>query len=106
MELGSSEGAFSGEDRTTQQYIVGELSSLLAGLQPTAGRLGELVSGLRREIEASPLGGLPKLAREALDLTDRVCWLALEEGDVTSFRRSAGAAEALWEFAASANLLR
>ena len=89
----------------TQQYIVGEFSSFVAALEMTAGELGTVLSGLRREIEVSPLGRLPTLAREALNLADRVCWVALEEGDVTSFRRCAESAAALWEFTASANLL-
>jgi hypothetical protein len=89
----------------TQQYIIGEFSSLVAELEPAAGELGSVLTGLRREIEVSPLGGLPKLARDALNLTDLVCWVALEEGDVASFRRCADTAAGLWEFTASANLL-
>jgi hypothetical protein len=89
----------------TQQYIVGEFSSLVAELEPTAGDLGGVVSDLRREIEVSPLSGLPRLAQEALNVTDRLCWVALEEGDVANFRRCAKTAAALREFTANANLL-
>jgi hypothetical protein len=40
----------------TQQYIVGELSLLLAGLQPVPGELlGEAVGNLRHEVESGPL---------------------------------------------------
>jgi hypothetical protein len=51
----------------TQQYIVGEFSSLLAGLQPAPDEvLGDAVGNLRREVEFGPLPMLPRLAREAL----------------------------------------
>jgi hypothetical protein len=90
----------------TQQYIIGELSALLAGLEPTAeGRFGEVVGNLRREVEVSPLPLLPQLAREALNLTDKVCWLALDRGDVRGFCRHSERASALREFAVSANIL-
>ena len=90
----------------TQQYIVGEFSVLLAGLESTAQeRLGDGVGNLRREVERSPLTRLPQLAREALDLTDMLCWFTLDRGDVHGFCRCAKTATALREFAASANLL-
>jgi hypothetical protein len=90
----------------TQQYIVGEFSVLLAGLEPTAGeRLGSVVGNLRREVECSPLPLLPRLTRVALNLADSACWLALEQGDVRGFCRCAETASALREFAVSAKLL-
>jgi hypothetical protein len=89
----------------TQQYIVGELSALLAGLQPAPDELGEAVSNLRHEVEFGPLPKLSVLAREALALTDMICWVTLEQGDVSGFRRYADTAVALREFTASANLL-
>jgi hypothetical protein len=91
----------------TQQYIAGEFSALLAELQPApSASLANAVHDLRREIELGPLPGLPRLAREAMTLTDLTCWVALEQGDVGGFSRCAGAAVALREFAVSANLLR
>ncbi|MGH3085568.1 MAG: hypothetical protein ACRDNP_16200, partial [Gaiellaceae bacterium] len=60
----------------TQQYIVGELSALLAGLQPVPDALGEAVGNLRHEVEFGPLPMLPRLAREAMTLTDMICWVA------------------------------
>jgi len=45
----------SSEDSVTQQYIFGEFSSFLGGLEPTAGGLGRMVDSLRREVEVSPL---------------------------------------------------
>ena len=90
----------------TQQYIAGEFSALLAGLQPVdVGLMGQAVNHLRHEIEFGPLPMLPQLAREALALTDMTCWVSLEHGDLSGFRRCADTAVALREFAASANLL-
>ena len=89
----------------TQQYIAGEFSLLLAGLQPVPGELfGEAVGKLRHEVESGPLPTLPRLAREAMTLTDTICWAALERGDVSDFRRYAEVAVALREFTANANL--
>ena len=90
----------------TQQYIVGEFSALLAELQPVNDELlDEALRNLRHEIEFGPLPMLPRLAREAMTLIDMICWLALEQGEVSGFRRDADTAIALREFTASANLL-
>jgi hypothetical protein len=90
----------------TQQYIAGEFSALLAGLQSVHGGLvGQAVNHLRHEVEFGPLPMLPQLAREALALTDMTCWVALEHGDLSGFCRCADTGVALREFAASANLL-
>lgn len=89
----------------TQQYIIGEFSALLADLEPTAqGRVGDAVCNLRREVERSPLARLPQLTREALELTDMLCWCTLDLGDVHGFSRCAETASALREFTVSANL--
>lgn len=89
----------------TQQYIVGELSSLLGDLQRAPG--GELaaIRELRREVECSSLQLLPRLAREAVNLTDVICLAALEQGNVGGFRDCARTAVALGEFRDSARLL-
>jgi hypothetical protein len=90
----------------TQHYIVGEFSLLLAGLLPVAGGLhGEAVSNLRHEVESAAVPTLPRLAREAMTLTDTICWAALERGDASEFRRCADAAVALRELTANADLL-
>jgi hypothetical protein len=89
----------------TQQYILGEFSSLLTGLEPAAGELGGVVRSLRREVERSPPHMLSPLAREALNLAEMTCWLALDEGDVSGFCRYAKTAAALQDFTANANLL-
>lgn len=90
----------------TQQYIVGEFSSLLAELQPAPDeRLGGAANQLRREVEVSPPALLPQLAREAINLTELMCWVDLEQGDVGGFCRHAKTASALRDFTASASLL-
>ena len=90
----------------TQQYLIGQFSALLEDLQPSAGDcLAAAVHDLRREVECSPLQALPRLASEAMGLTDVICWAALERGDTTGFCRSAKAAIALGEFTDAAGLL-
>ena len=90
----------------TQQYIIGQFSSLLRDLEPAPAEWLAAVHDLRREVESSPLPMLPQLAHEAMDLTDLICWAALEQGDVGGFRRYAKTAVALREFTANAGLLR
>jgi len=90
----------------TQQYIVGEFSALLAGLYPAPDEmLRDAVGDLRHQVEFSPLSAFPRLAEEALHLTDTICWAALERGDAAAFRRCAGAALALRDFGVDAGLL-
>jgi hypothetical protein len=89
----------------TQQYIIGELSALLGEFQPPPGeRLAAAVHALRREVESSSLATLPWLAHQAMDLTDAICWAALEQGDSSAFCRNAKAGFALGEFTDSAGL--
>lgn len=90
----------------TQQHIVGELSQLLGDLQPAPRELAAAIRVLRREVETSPLRGLPELTSEALILTDMVCWEALEHGERRAFEDCARTAGALRDFAESADLLR
>jgi hypothetical protein len=89
----------------TQQYIIGQFSALLEELQPPPGeRLADAVHDLRRRVESSPLPMLPQLARQAMNLTDTICWAALERGDQNGFCRYATTAVALAEFTDSARL--
>ncbi len=89
----------------TQQYIVGEFSALLAGLQSMPDEwLSRVVGDLRREVEVAPLAKLPQLAREATNLMEMLCWVALEQGDVSGFCRYAETAGALRDFTISASL--
>jgi hypothetical protein len=90
----------------TQQYIVGELSVLIAGLYPVSGeQLAADVRELRRRVESAPVGALAPLAAEATTIADRTCWSSLEEGDAGAFARQATAAALLHDFAVTANLL-
>jgi hypothetical protein len=90
----------------TQQYIAGEFSSLLAELRPAPNEsLSGALDELRREVETGPLTRLPSLAREAIVLTDAICWTALEQGDALGFRRYQTGAAVLYEFTDSAHLL-
>jgi hypothetical protein len=90
----------------TEQYLVGELSSLLGDLQWTpCGQLAA-IRELRREVECSPLQLLPQRAREAMNLSDVICRVALEQGDVGAFRDCARTAVALGEFTDNARLSR
>jgi hypothetical protein len=93
------------EVSVTQQYIVGQFSVLLGDVQPPPGEWLAAVRKLRGEVESCPLSMLPRLAQEALCLTDRICWSALEQGDVGSFCGYAKSAAALGEFIDSALLL-
>jgi hypothetical protein len=90
----------------TQQYIAGEFCSLLAELRPAPNEsLTNALDELRREVEAGQLARLPRLAREAMTLTDLICWAALEQGDRNGFHRYADVAALLQEFSHSADLL-
>lgn len=90
----------------TQQYIVGELSSLLARLEPAQEEyLRDALGSLRYLVECSPLFMLPKLAQDAFELTDMMCRSALEYGDADAFCRSVAAAAELRDFAVAAGLL-
>jgi hypothetical protein len=91
----------------TQQYILGELSLLLAELQPApTDLLDDALHDLRRGVELSPLPMLPRLAQEAMTLTDMICWTALDQGNVSEFCRYVSAAVSLRNFTVNASLLR
>jgi hypothetical protein len=90
----------------TQQYIVGEFSSLLAGLQPAPGELlADAVGSLRHEVEFGALPMLPRLAQDALSLADMICQAALDQRDAEGFCHYLGNAIALRDFTLSAGLL-
>jgi hypothetical protein len=89
----------------TQQYLIGQFSVLLEELQPPLGdRLAAAVRDLRREVESRPFWMLPELAHEAMDLSDTICWDALERGDSSGFGRYVSAAVAPGQFTDSAHL--
>jgi hypothetical protein len=90
----------------TQQYLVGEMSMLLARLQTLAG--DEIAGGvglLRREAEESGPYALATVELRALDLTDRLCWSSLIRGDVYAFERQAAVGAQLREFGVGSGLL-
>ena len=90
----------------TEQYLIGQFSLLLEDMAPPPGdRFAVAVHDLRGEVEKSPVQMLPKLAREAMALSDMICWGVLERGDAIGFCRCAKAAVALSEFTAAAGLL-
>jgi len=90
----------------TQQYLIGQFSVLLEDMVPSSrDRFAAAVHDLRAEVEHSPVQMLPKLAREAIVLSDRICWGALERGDAIGFCCCAKAAVALGEFIDAAGLL-
>ena len=90
----------------TQQYLIGQFSILLEDMAPSPGdRYAAAVDDLRGEVERSSVQALPKLAREAIVLSDKICWGALERGDAIGFSRYAKVAVALGEFTDAAGLL-
>ncbi len=90
----------------TTRYIVGEFSALLGDLLPVSDEgLGGALYDLRREVEESPAWGLHILASRATRLTDVICWVTLERGDMSRFCRDVETAVALRQFTISAKLL-
>jgi hypothetical protein len=89
----------------TQQYIVGEFSSLLAELGHAPEKsLADDLESLRREVECAAPTYLPKLVRDAITLTDWICWTALEQGDGGGFDPYARGAARLHQFSDNANV--
>lgn len=90
----------------TVQYIVGEFSAILGDLLPVSDEvLSRALHDLRREVEASPVARLHALAGPAISLTDAICWVTLERGDMTRFCRDVETAVALRQFTVCAKLL-
>ena len=90
----------------TQQYVLGEISVLLADLEPTAAEWQSTLHRLRRHVELSPVARLPALAQDVLNVTDSICWTALERGELARFSRCARSAAELGDFLDCAGLLR
>jgi len=91
----------------TQQYIVGELSLLLAGLQAVAPDQTSARSAarLRDQAEHRPVTELGSLVWCALDLADALCRASLDRGDAEAFAAQAAIGAELSEFAVCAGLL-
>jgi hypothetical protein len=91
----------------TRQYLVGELSLLLARLQAVATDQASArdVAYLRRGAETGALTELASAAVRALELADRLCWDSLTRGDTAAFSRQASIGTELWEFGVCSRLL-
>jgi hypothetical protein len=91
----------------TQQYLVGELSVLLARLQAVATNQASVreVALLRRQAENGPVTALPFLVVQALALTDTLCWDSLEQGATAAFACQAAICAELRDFGVCAGLL-
>ena len=91
----------------TQQYLVGELSVLIAQLQAATGNdaFAGAAARLRQEEETLPIAALPAVLVRAVDLTDGMCWDSLSRGDTTAFARQAMIGAQLREFGVCAGLL-
>ncbi len=91
----------------TQQYLVGELSLLLAQLQAMTPDedWAERVAGLRRTAEERGPIALAGVEVRALEIADGMCWSSLLRGDAAAFDRLADAGTQLWEFGVCAGLI-
>ena len=91
----------------TQQYLAGELSSLLGELQAVATSQASArdLARLRHEAETWSLAALPSVASRALAVTDTLCWDSLSLADASAFARQAAVGAELREFGVCAGLL-
>jgi hypothetical protein len=91
----------------TQQYLIGELSELLARLQAVAGDQASAgdVAHLRQDEETAPLAALSWVAVRGLQLTDEMCCDSLTRGDTAAFACQAAIGAQLREFGVCAGLL-
>jgi hypothetical protein len=91
----------------TQQYVVGELSLLLAELQSVAGDadISARIAQLRRDAERRTPWGLADIETRALAMADCMCWCSLSAGNLVSFERQAAIGSQMLELGVSAGLL-
>jgi hypothetical protein len=91
----------------TQNYIVGELSVRLAELQAvaTTPQSAQDFVQLRRRVESCPCTSLGCVVRQALTLTDSLCWESLKRGDSGAFDCQASISAELREFGVCAGLI-
>jgi hypothetical protein len=92
----------------TRQYLVGELSVLLAQVQAvtTNEATGREALSLRHAAETQPVQRLGLVAGCALAFTERLCWDSLSKGDTEAFARQAGVCAELHEFGVCAGLFQ
>ena len=105
---GTDEGEEPGGGEMTQQYLLGELSMILGELQAVATTEAVVRAAvrLRHEAETTPPGALAPVVVRAVELTDRVCWDALNRGETAAFIREVAICAELWEFGVCAGLLQ
>jgi hypothetical protein len=91
----------------TQQYLSGELSTLLYQLRTvtTCPQHAREVERLRLQAETLPVGALGRVMACALDLTEALCWESLARGDAAAFARQAEVSAQMYEFGVCAGLL-
>lgn len=91
----------------TQQYLVGELSVLLARLEAIAGCADSArrVAQLRRDAESRPPWALADIEERALVLADALCWDSLIRGETPTFERQARLGAQLLELGICAGIL-
>lgn len=91
----------------TQQYLVGELSLILGELQAVATNkpAARDIGHLRQEAESTRPEALAPVVVRAVELTNRVCWDALERGEAAAFVREVAICAELREFGVCAGLL-
>ncbi len=105
---GTDEGEEPAVVKMTQQYLLGELSLILGELQAVATTEAVVRAAvrLRHEAETTPPGALAPVVVRAVELTDRVCWDALNRGETAAFIREVAICAELWEFGVCAGLLQ
>jgi hypothetical protein len=90
----------------TRQYLVGELSVLLAQVQAvtTNEAAGREAWALRRAAETESIQGLRSVTACALAFAEGLCWDSLATGDADSFSRQASVCAELHEFGECAGM--
>jgi hypothetical protein len=91
----------------TQQYLVGELSLILGELQAVATNETAVrdIGRLRQEAETTPPAALAPVVVRAVQLTNRVCWDALQRGEAAAFVREVAICAELRELGVCAGIL-
>ena len=91
----------------TQQYLVGELSSILGELQTVAADAPAAteIARMRDAAEATPPGALGPTVGRAVALANRVCGDALAAGAAAAFIRELAICAELREFGVCAGFL-
>jgi hypothetical protein len=91
----------------TRQYLVGELSLLLARVSEVAMDPASVEAAvrLRRLAETVPIADLGGVVVRALALTNSLCWESLERGDVVAFADQADMGAELHDFGVCSRLL-